>query len=567
MRSQFNAIIFSILLLSTLGACKKNFLDRAATTQQQDADIFTNFATTDMVVNNLYSRIRGAYVYCGGYSMSSATDEAKDASSWMASQNFNNGSWSGSLNPIGNTWRDSYVAIRQANTILTNIVKYKTPDDANNPGFLENRVGEVYFLRAWYLSELIRQFGGAIIVTDIIDQDDKVALNKPRNKYDECVAQILSDCEEAYKRVQFAYPANQVGRVTKGACLALKSRVLLYAASPLWAIAGKNGFQADITSGAAATDPEKWRKAADAAKAVIDLKDGSNAIVYQLEPTLADRQKMFTSTTLQSREVIFERMRETNQDYDKYMFPYGSNGWSGCAPTQNIVDDYEMKNGLPITDPASGYDAARPYINRDPRFYKDITYNGATFKNRKIETFTGGKDEQSTATDHTRTGYYCRKLVDESITANQGSSTRLVHGVIFRLSEFYLSYAEALNEYDPGNADILTYVNFIRQRAGQPVIPAGLNQQQMRQRIRNERRIELAFENHRFWDVRRWKIAENTEKSMYGMKAIVDAAAPDGFRYERFKVEDRLWRNAMYVIPLPVDETLRNVNMVQNAGW
>lgn len=559
-------LLLGILLLGSIASCKKGFLDRAATTQQQDKDIFTNFAMTDQVVNNLYSRLRGAYTYLGGYSMSSGTDEAKDASSWMGSMSFNNGSWSGSSNPIGNTWRDNYVAIRQANAILEGVATYKTPDDANNPGALENRIGEVYFLRAYYLAELIRQYGGAIIVTKTIDQSDDLALNQPRNTYDECVAQIVADCDEAIKRLPVTYPTTQVGRVTKGTCMALKSRMLLFSASPLWAIAGKTSYQGDISTGTAATDPEKWRKAATAAKEVIDLQSTQGGFAYKLENTLADRLNMYTNNTLLSKEVIWVRMKETNDSYDKYIFPYGSNGWSGCSPTQNLVDDYEMANGKAISDPTSGYNATKPYENRDPRFYTDISYNGAPWKGRKIETFEKGKDEQSTQTDHSRTGYSCRKLADESITINQAPG-RDVHGILFRLAECYLNYAEALNEYEPGNADIARYINLIRTRAGQPDLPTGLSQAEMRQRIHNERRIELAFENHRFWDVRRWKIAENTEKTIYGMRPIADETAPGGYRYEKFKVEDRLWRNAMYLIPINTDETLRNPQMKQNEGW
>ncbi len=557
--------LFAFALISgLLASCKKGFLDRAATTQQQDIDIFTNFTMTDQVVNNLYSRIRGPYTYLSGYSMSAASDEAKDASAWMASQTFNNGSWNATT--IGNTWRENYVAIRQANTILENVVKYNTPDDPNNPGTLENRIGEVYFLRAWFLAELIKQFGGVIIVTKTMDQTDEAALNRPRNSYDSCVGQIMADCDEAFRRLPYSYPPTQVGRVTKGACLALKARALLYAASPLWAVAGKTSFQGDISSSANAADPEKWRRAAAAAKAVIDFNNNGNT-VYRLEPTLAARKQLFTATTLTSSEVIFQRMRETDQAMDRYLFPFGNSGWSGCAPTQNLVDAYEMDNGYPISDPASGYNDARPYEHRDPRFYQDILYNDASFKGRKIETFSGGKDAVSTDVDHTRTGYFARKLIDENITPSQSSSVRQVHGIIFRLSEFYLDYAEALNEAEPGHADILTSVNAIRRRAGMPDLPSGLSQADMRQRIRNERRIELAFENHRFWDVRRWKIAEQTEKAIWGLQAIKDDTAPGGFRYERFKVEDRPWRNPMYVIPITVDETLRNPNLVQNEGW
>ena len=559
-------LIIPALVLSSLTGCENDFLDRATTTQQQDQDIFATFNMTDMVVNNLYGKTRGVYTYLSGQNMSSAADESKDASSWMASMRFNNGSWSGNNNPIGNTWRDGYVAIRQANQILEGIEKYKTPDDPNNAGYLNNRIGEVYFLRAWHLAELVRQFGGVIIVTKTIDQNDQEALNKPRSTYDECVAQILADCDAAYSRVAFDYPANQVGRVTKGACLALKARMLLYSASPLWAIAGKTSYQADITPNKTASDPEKWKKAADAAKALIDLSAPQGGPVYALEPTLASRQEMFKRNTLISKEVIWIRRDETNQGYDQYIFPFGSSGWSGASPTQNLVDLYETDNGLPITATGSGYDPLRPYEKRDPRFYSDILYNGADFKGRKIQTYTGGRDETSTQTDHTRTGYGMRKLADESITIGQGAG-RTIHGIQMRLAEFYLSYAEALNEYNPSDPDVLRYVNLVRARAGQKPIAAGLSKEQMRERIRNERSVELSFENHRFWDVRRWKIAEETQVQIFGMRPIPDANTPTGYRYDRFKVEDRPWRNAMYVIPITTDETLRNRNLIQSEGW
>ena len=266
-----------------------------------------------------------------------------------------------------------------------------------------------------------------------------------------------------------------------------------------------------------------------------------------------------------SKEVLWVRMNEEGgSEFERHYFPFGYSGWSAAAPTQNVVDDYEMKDGLPIeTSPL--YNEATPYRDRDPRFYTDILYNGAQFKGRAVETFAGGRDEASTATDHSRTGYYHRKLVDENQIV--GQTSRTTDGIKFRLSELYLNYAEALNEYNPGNADIATYINAIRNRAGMLNLPDGLNQAQMRNRIRNERRIELFAENHRFWDVRRWKIASQTERDIYGMRAIRDAGAPGGFRYEKFLVENRPWTNAMLVIPITLDETFRNPNLVQNPGW
>ncbi len=555
--------LYILVGLVFLVSCKKGFLDRAATTQQQDVDIFTSFSQTDMVINNLYSKLPKVYGYLGGYQMGSATDESKDGSNWMASMTFNSGGVSPSNNPIGNTWRNYYIMIRQANSILEGIEKYTTPDDKNNPGYLKNRIGEVYFLRAAALFELTRQFGGVIVVTKVIqDPNDDAALKQPRKVYDSCVAQIVSDCDKALSMVEnVPYAAKDFGRVTRAACYALKSRIYLYSASPLWAIAGKTSALPDISDNATASDQGKWKLASDAAKAAIDFAASAG---YQIEPTLAARRAMYIQPW-NSKEVLMVRMNEeSGAEFERHYFPFGYSGWSAGSATQNVVDDYEMKDGMAITT-SPMYNSAQPYLNRDARFYMDIGFNGAYFKNRVIETFAGGRDEQSTATDHSRTGYYTRKLVDTSQTI--GQTSRTTDGIMFRLSELYLNYAEALNEYSPANPDIATYINYIRKRAGQPDLPPDLSQSEMRQRIRNERRIELLAENHRFWDVRRWKIASQTEQNIYGMKVTKDASAPGGFKYEKFLVEKRPWRNAMLVIPITLDETFRNPNLKQNPGW
>ncbi len=553
----FLSVIGTVFLFS---ACNKGFLDRAATTQQQDEDIYTLFGQTDLVINNLYRKLPKVYGYLGGYQMGSATDESKDASNWMASMRFNAGSVSPTDNPIGNTWRDYYVMIRQANSILEGIAKYKTPDNPNRPGDLNNRIGEVHFLRAWALFELVRQFGGVIIVNNVIqDPNDDAALKRPRSPYDSCVAQIASDCDIAFSKVQTAtYLPSDFGRVTKAACLALKSRIYLYSASPLWAETGKATPFPDVTDNTFASDPVKWQKAADAAKVAIDYCASAN---YKLEANLTSRKSMYIQPW-NSTEVLWVRMNEEGgSEFERHYFPSGYSGWSAAAPTQNMVDAYEMKDGNPIQS-SPLYKETTPYVDRDPRFYTDILYNAAQFKGRAVETFAGGKDEASTATDHSRTGYFHKKLVDENQTV--GQTSRTTDGIKFRLTELYLNYAEALNEYSPGHADIAKYINEIRKRAGMPDLPAGLNQQQMRERIRNERRVELFGENHRFWDVRRWKIASQTEQNIYGMRAIKEGS---NFKYERFLVEKRPWRNAMLVIPITLDETFRNPNLKQNPGW
>ncbi|MCK7557801.1 RagB/SusD family nutrient uptake outer membrane protein [Chitinophaga sedimenti] len=484
---------------------------------------------------------------------------------------FNNGSWSGNDNPIGNSWRDCYVAIRQANSILEGIAKYNTPDDPNNPGSLQRRRGEVFFLRAYFLAELMKQFGGVLIITKTIEINDLVTLNGARSTYDSCLAQVIKDCDSAYNLLPAINENHNVGRITKGVTLALKSRMTLYAASPLWAIAGKTSYMGNITPDKTASDPDKWAAAAAAAKAVLDFK-ADGAPVYVLEPTLAARQEIFLSKALTSKEVIWMRMRDDDRGLDQYMFPFGSSGWSGASPSQNLAGDYEMlATSLVPAAPGSGYDPANPFVGRDPRFYTDILYNQATLKGRKLEYWSKtdvwpvGKDEMSTATDHSRTGYTMRKLINPEATI--GQSSRQIHGIVYRLAEFYLNYAEAQNEVLPApDQSVYDAINAVRSRAGvKPFIVGSMTKEQMRDAVRHERRIELAFEGHRFWDVRRWKIAAETEPVLWGMKTTRNA---DGsFTYEVVKVEDRPFAPRMYMIPITQDETLRNPNLKQNPEW
>lgn len=557
-------IIFIAITAAFFTACSKNdFLDRASTNQLQDKDIYTSWVQTDLVVNDLYSKLPKVYGYLGGYQMGSATDESKDASNWMWSMVYNTGGISPSRDFIVSTWKDYYKMVRQANGLLAGIEKYKTPDNPNNAGYLTNRIGEIYFLRAYAYFELARNFGGVPVVTTYIeDPNDDAALKIPRAAFDSVVAQIASDCDAAYAKVEnYSYEDRDYGRVTKAACLALKSRIYLYAASPLWAVAGKTSAKPDISDNKTATDAAKWKMAADAAKQAIDYAHSKGST---LEANLGSRKNMYLRPW-DSKEVLWVRMNEEGgSEFERHYFPFGYSGWSAGAPTQNVVDDYEMKDGKSIkTSPL--YNPARPYNDRDPRLYSDILYNGASFKGRNVETYEGGRDEQSTATDHSRTGYYMRKLVDEAQTV--GQTSRTTNGIVFRLAELYLNYAEAMNEYAPGDASILTALNPIRNRAGMPDVVTGFSQSEMRDKIRNERRIELLAENHRFWDVRRWKIAAETEQMMYGMKPVRDAAAPDGFKYERFLVERRPWTNALLVMPVPLDEMYRNKNLQQNPGW
>ena len=302
-----------------------------------------------------------------------------------------------------------------------------------------------------------------------------------------------------------------------------------------------------------------WQEAADAAKAVIDL----SAARYSLSKNYAD---LYGSDNFRNGEVIFCDRAGNSNNFEIANFPIGYKlGNSGTTPSQNLVDAYEDKTGLPITDPGSIYDPENPYSNRDPRLKATILTNNSMFFNRPAECFIGGLDGPPIARA-TRTGYYLNKYVNQGLDLETGQTS--VHSwVILRLAEIYLNYAEALNECQPGNGDIAKYVNDVRKRAGMPDLPAGLSQDEMRDRIRHERRIEFAFEEHRIWDLRRWMIASEVLSSPIEGIQITRNPADSTFSYEKVFVENRVFRPEMYLYPIPQSEIAIATGLIQNPLW
>jgi hypothetical protein len=225
-----------------------------------------------------------------------------------------------------------------------------------------------------------------------------------------------------------------------------------------------------------------------------------------------------------------------------------------------------MSNGKPITDPESGYDPNNPYENRDPRLALTIVTNNSNFKGRRMEMWNGGQDGPPIV-NSTKTGYYLKKYVNENLNLITGQ-TSAHNWIIFRLTEFYMNYAEALNECDPGNPDIKTYIDMVRQRNGinMPPLPPALSQSQMRERIINERQVEFAFEEHRIWDVRRWMEATSVFSSpIKGMK--ISKNSEDNFIYNIVNVESRNFLPKMYLYPIPQNEMNIAKGIVQNPLW
>lgn len=562
-------IVFLLSVCST--SCKK-YLDRTPGVALDDDKVFADPVQAARFADNAYNYLINDYVRFNDHrgSTSQASDEAVSGNSEFTVTTLNRGlyhdhSTSASLNDMRDVWAREYAGIAIANKMLDRISI--VPVAAIFPA--QRVEGEMHFLRAFFYFELTKRFGGVPIMNKVYEVNDDI--NLPRNTYDECVNFMLADLDKAVTLLgnDADYGASNYGRATKGAALALKARVLLYAASPLNNPTG---------------DKQKWRAAADAAKAVIDLN------LYSLQATYDN-----ILNVPQSSEYIMIKIRgprPIDGIFADFAMSPGSGGAQGqMNPTQNHVDMYEavkkdatgkIISSAPINDPNSGYTLQNPYANRDPRFYANILYNGAPWQGKQIETWSQtaangtvnyGKDYNATNITFTATRYYCRKYWPEVYVRLGGTSgTALLNYVFFRYGEILLNYAEALNEAGGAtpDADVYTRINEIRARVGMPGLPAGLNQTAMREAVRHERAIELAFEDHRWYDIMRWKNGpELIAKPVYGMNVVKNTNGT--FTYTPVLLGNnfqKVYFDYMHRYPIPKQEIYKSKGvLVQNPGW
>jgi starch-binding outer membrane protein, SusD/RagB family len=536
-------------------SCKKNLLDIKPTDFVSDVAVFEDLALTTQFVTNIYGSVLSGFDRrdaglgndwsLGMGMLAMATDEAEGPTATTLNA-VNNGD----LNPTfvygTEMWALNYVAIRKCNTLLSRIdaVPAATPDQIA----LRNRLkAEGQFIRAFCYADLIRAFGGVPLILQAQNISDDLLV--PRNTYKECLDQVIKDCDDAAAVLPPTYPSSQLGRATKGAALALKGRMLLHYASPL---------------NNASNEAVRWQQAAAASKAVMDLN------VYSLYP---DYYKLFIDKA-GNNEVIyankFERPGRTQQTPWKLAMSIQApdvigGAWGGFSPTQNLVDAYEMKNGKPIADAASGYNPQDPYKNRDNRLDQSILRNGSSWKGVTVETFDGGNAQRAANGDRTKTGYGLKKLLDDKyVTADQVYQGGDNDWIYLRYAEVLLNYAEAQNEAAGPDGSVYGAVNLVRQRAGQPDL-SGLSQAEMRDRIRNERRVELAFEEHRFWDVRRWKLGGTYFNGPVNKVKVTKTGAT--FNYSIEELEKRTYKEDYNLLPIPQTERDRNPNLTQNPGY
>lgn len=560
-----NAKFFSYIYISaaisiafTLSSCN-GFLDREEDSFIDKTATFDSYNRTKQYLTYAYTLLPdGLNRFSREAMLASATDDAEFAIESAEIQQFNNGSWNALNNP-DDVWNRYYSGISKCCTLLENInhinldISRLDPDKqveyANSLKDIRMWRAEARFLRAYFHFELLKRYGPIPIVTSTLSINGNYE-NTPRPTMKEVVDFIAKECDIAADTLELTPWRNvndAFGRATKGAALALKSRLLLYAASPLYVDFG------DTNEANKPTDVALWKSAADAAKAVIDLNQ------YELASSYADLFK----NDFQNKEYIFVRRYAANSDFEKSNFPVSFGGKGGTNPSQNLVDDYEMLDGTPFdwNDPAK---AAQPFENRDARLGATILMNMAPFKGKKVATYPEGADA-SPNPNATKTGYYLRKFLNEDVNIQTGGSSSGHVVPLFRLAEIYLNYAEALNECDPTNPDIALYLNKVRNRASLPNVSA-LSQEQMRAVIQHERRVELAFEEHRSWDVRRWKIASSTLGAPL-MGVQIERKPLGGYTYMPVKVEQRVFQPKMYWYPIPQSEVLKLKQWKQNNGW
>jgi hypothetical protein len=592
-------IIFNLFLVLALAmsSCSEDFLNQVPNDRLTIDQVFQRRNETERYLYGAYSFIRDESNQWTSNPWTGMSDEgdmtwARDGyGSYFA----NIGSWDATSN-MYNFWTHYYQGIRTATYFMQRVGEneeiLRLPDGKQ---IITEYSAEARALRAYFYFCLLRQYGPVIILSgdEVIPPDQALAdVQTPRSSFDECVEYIISELDKAAADLpEWHREDREYGRMTKIFTTALKARLLLYAASPLYngntelsAMVNPDGKQLISQQ----YDATKWKRAADASKAVIDINRFSlfkqNDASGAFDPFLSCQNVLLTPW---NSEVIFARVDNGLQDWERHAAPRFGGGWSGIGVTQKMVDAYHMINGKNINETGSGYTeegfstAADKYTKegtynmwtkREPRFYVSVVYNGCQWMNtsdgvKTVELFSTGNTGKAGSYDHSATGYLARKNVDPNSNPriNRYSRRPLVY---FRLAEFYLNYAEALNEIEPANTDILKYVNMIRERAGIPGLAAGLTQAQMREEIRNERQVELAFEYQRYFDTRRWKIAEQTDAGPFeGMNVDGGRSVNDPDFYKRTVFETRVFKKAYYFFPMPQSEIDRNKNLVQNPGW
>ena len=558
-RTDILIIISAVLVSVAVQSC--SFLDFDETSGlRTKEDQYRYFNSTEQMLTNVYSYMPKDLGAVSGAMRDCACDDAEYGNSGSPVQYFTNGSWS-AVNTVDDAW-NLYYGIRAANSFIEEVAKTDFSRYEHDVQYANWMMKLVYFpyearvLRAHYFFELARRYGDIAMPLTVLDKDGANSIAK--TSFDDVVEFIVSECDECASMLPDSYadqPGAQIGRVTKGFAMAVKSKALLYAASPLHNETG---------------DAEKWKRSA---KAALDMIRSG---IYSLDPDGCVND-------ISSPEVVMMAIGGDSQDFELNNFPVRftegrRTGPTATFPSQNLVDAFETINGAAVKLTDAGwvsddpqFDPQKPYDNRDPRFYRTVLANGMTFKGSEIEVFEGGADHAEVTAGGSPTGYFLRKYIQETTSfVPDKTVTNKHHWVVYRYAETLLAYAESMvNAFgSPDYSDpdypysALWALNQVRSNAGMPEADGD----DFKNKLINEWRVEFAFEDHRFWDVRRWKIGDETQRELVAVNIRRDE---DGtLNFYRQVYENRKWTDRMYFYPIPQSELFKNRNLYpQNIGW
>lgn len=564
-----NIILTSAAGLLALTSCNDKMNYKEYNVYDEDY-VKEMFGRVGGFMTRIYNDLDADFGNYSGAVLGSATDESVYSHPGNAIEDFYNGAW-GATNDQNKIWSSAWDGISYCNLVLDEFLGLTFPNyvlDVHYKGEMaqyKNYEYECRWARAYFYFLLVRDYKNVPLKVHHISADEANALPQmPCDSIfkfidDECAA-IKDSIVVDYSTVEQGVNDNsETGRANKLAVMALRARAALYHASPLYNEGNNQAF---------------WLEAAKRCDEFI--KEAKN----QGKNLCSNYSSLFTNGSGGSddanalKELIFcKRAGSASNAFEKYNFPIGmENAGGGNCPTQNLVDAFEMKNGKAITDAESGYDPQNPYADRDSRLGYIVAVNGEVWPDAELETYVGGVNSES-VTYGTPTSYYLKKYVQRStIIKNTGSNSFRHNWVIFRMAEFYLNYAEAAfkatgNGYSKPEGCSMTAaeaINVVRKRAGQPNIATDLSSTDFEERYENERFVELAFEGHRFYDVRRWKKAD---KYFTNIRKMTITKAVDGtLTYAPGAYQTRQWKDAWYLFPLPQKDVL-NCGYTQNPGY
>lgn len=558
-------VLTSVILTTLLMQCQPS-LEIVPQDQISDATLFASTTNADLFLNDIYNQLPN--MNNETQHLDQLTDNSYVGAEWEDGRAliYNSAVSPNSLpaGPGGHDnlgtsiwdWGQAYGRIRKANLFIQKVNASTFPDD-----YKKSRVAEARYLRAFYYHYIWQTYGGVPLITEPLNnQTQGDSVNRPRATMADTYKFIADELTAIAPTLPLKVTGNDLGRPTRGAALTLRAWVELYHASPL------RNTGNDVT---------RWAKAAATAKEVINLG------VYSLFP---DFEKQFYVENKNNSEVIFDKQykavvkghsREGRQGpvYVKGI----QQSWGNLEPTQELVDDYAMENGKAITEAGSGYDPQNPFKGREKRFYQSIIYDGSVWQGDTILTRRGvnarNEIDLGSASDVSNTGYYGRKTLDErisgqtSLAQNPGGNSY----IFFRYADVLLMYAEAQNEAAGPDASVLDAVNKVRVRGGSPTIEATygtVTKEQMRTIIRRERRIELAFEDKRWWDVLRWKIANGTNGVLNTQASGMVIEKKNGvLTYTPTRIVSKTFMDRMYTFPIPQGVLDQNPAIrAQNGG-